>query len=76
MGDDTDGQSEVICGSFYFYGLILIPARIINHMPRKVLDEINYAFLNFNGCTVEVYEWITNFIPHFIMDVFTYPPWD
>ena len=27
-------------------------------------------------CTVEVYEWTSNFIPHFIMDVITYPCWD
>ena len=45
-------------------------------MPRKVWDEITYPFLNFNGCTVEVKEWISNFIPHFIMDVITNPCWD
>ena len=33
-------------------------------------------FPNFNGCTVGVYEWISHFIPLFIMDVFTYPCWD
>ena len=42
-------------------------------MHSKVWDEITYPFLNFNGCTVEVYEWISNFIPHFIIDVITYP---
>ena len=40
---------------------------ISNHMPRKVWDEIIYPFPNFNGCTVEVCEWICNFIPHFII---------
>ena len=39
-------------------------------------DEITYPFPNFNGCTVEVWEWIGNFIPHFIMGVITYPFWD
>ena len=29
-------------------------------MPGKVWDEITYQFLNFNGRTVEVYEWISN----------------
>ena len=38
-------------------------------------DEIAYPFLNFNGCTVEVYEYISNFIPHFMMDVIIYPCW-
>ena len=41
-------------------------------MPSKMWDGVIYPFLNFNGCTVEVYEWISNFIPHFIMDVITY----
>ena len=40
-----------------------------NHMPSKVWDGIIYPFPNFNGGTVEVWEWISNFIPHFIMDV-------
>ena len=34
---------------------------------RKVSDEIIYPFQNFNGCTVEVWEWINNFILWFIM---------
>ena len=28
---------------------------------------------NLSGCTVEVCEWISNFIPQFIMGVITYP---
>ena len=51
----------------------LIPVWIVNHMPRNVWDEITYAFPNFNGCTVEVWGWISNIIPHFIMGVITYP---
>ena len=35
-------------------------------------DEITYSFLNFNGCTVEVKEWMNNFIPHILMDVITF----
>ena len=45
-------------------------------MPSKVCDEITYPFPNFNSCTVEVLEWMSNFIPHFMMDTFTYPWWD
>ena len=40
------------------------------------MDEITYPFLNFNGCTVKVLDWISNFIPHFTMDVLSYPYWD
>ena len=45
-------------------------------MLSKVWDEITYLFLNFNGCTIEVQEGISNFIQHIIMDVITYPCWD
>ena len=45
-------------------------------MPIKVCNEIIYPFLNFSGCTVEVYEWINKFIPQYIMDVITYACWD
>ena len=45
----------------------LIPAWISNHIHYKVWDEITYSFPNFNGCTVEVWERINNFNPHFIM---------
>ena len=55
---------------------LLIPAWVSNHMHSKVWNEITYPFLNFNGCTVEVLEWISDFILHFIMDVITYPYWD
>ena len=37
----------------------------------KMWNEITYPFPNFNDCTVEIWEWISNFIPHFIIDVIT-----
>ena len=38
-------------------------------MSSKVCGEITYPFVNINNATAEVYESISNFIPHFIMDV-------
>ena len=38
-----------------------------------MLDEITYPFPNFNGCTVELWKWISNFTPHFTWHVITYP---
>ena len=38
-------------------------------MPSKVWDEITYPFPTFNGCTVEDWEWIRNFIPQIIIGV-------
>ena len=49
---------------------------ISNYVHYKVWDETTYAFPNFNGCTVEVWECISNFIWRFIMDVITCPCWD
>ena len=45
-------------------------------MPSKLGDEIIYSFPNFNGAAVEVWEWIRNISPHFIMDVIAYPCWN
>ena len=42
-------------------------------MPGNVWDEIPYPFPNFNDCTVEVWDGISNFIPHIIIDVITDP---
>ena len=42
---------------------------IYHNMP----NEITYIFPDFNSV---VREWISNFIPFFIMDVITYPSWD
>ena len=41
------------------------------YMPNKVWDEITDPFSNFKDSNVEVQEWISNFIPHFVMDVMT-----
>ena len=38
-------------------------------MLSKVWDDITYPFPNFNGCAVDVWERISNFIPHFIIDM-------
>ena len=52
--------------------LTFIAAWTSNHMPSKVWNEITYPFPNFHGCTIEVWEWIRNFIPHFIMIAIIY----
>ena len=65
-----------IRGPFFYIGLISIPAWISNHISSKVWYEITYPFPNFNGCTVEVWKWVSNFIPHFMKDVIIYQCWD
>ena len=39
-----------------------------NHISSKVWYEIVYPFPNVNCATFEVWEWITNFSPQFIID--------
>ena len=51
------------------------PTWISNYIACKVWDEITYPFPNFNGCTIDVCEWICNFTPYLIMKVITYPYW-
>ena len=41
-------------------------------MPVNAWDEITHPLPNLNGYTVEVCEWISNFIPHF--DGYNYLP--
>ena len=56
--------------------LLSIPAWISNYIHCKVWGEITYPFPNFNGSTIEVWEWMSNFILHFTGHVITYPWWD
>ena len=51
----------------------LIPSWINSYIKYTVWDEITFLFPDFNGTTVEVWEWISNFIPHFTRHVITYP---
>ena len=56
--------------------LTLILAWISNHMPGEMWEEITLAFPNLNGATIEVWERLSYFIPHYIMDVVIYPCWE
>ena len=49
---------------------------ISNYIHYKVYDEMTYPFPNSNGATVEVWEWIDNFISHFTGHVITSPYYD
>ena len=43
--------------------MVLLGHRISNHILSKVWNDISYP--NVNGCTVEVYKWVNDFIPCF-----------
>ena len=55
--------------------LLIIWINFNPSMSNEVRDEITYPFPNFNDCTVEVWQWIRNFIPQSILGVITYPWW-
>ena len=57
-------------------GLTWYPGMKSNYTHYKVWDEINYQSSNFNGATVEVWEWISNFISQFTKRMITYACWD
>ena len=65
-------------GLYYYYfckhGLILISPWISKDTLSKLWGEITHPFPNFKGCTVEVWEWISNFNTRFTVDVITYCP--
>ena len=63
-------------GPIYLHDLTLISAWISNQISSKVWDKITYPFPYFNDYTYEVCKWMSNFIPHIVMDVIIYPCWD
>ena len=76
IGDTNKATIQNSWGPFYQQGLTSIPALISKHIPSEVWYEITYPFPNFNGFTVGVWEWMSNFTPLFIMDLITYPRWN
>ena len=61
---------------FTDHGFILFPAWVSDYIHYKVRVEVTYSFPNFTGATVEVWECMNYFIPHFTGHVITYPCWD
>ena len=59
-----------------WFTLTLILAWLRNYTNNKVLNKITYPFPNFNGATVDVWEWICTFIKYSTGHVITYPWWD
>ena len=65
---------------FFLWHLLLtwftfIPSMDKNYIYCEVWDEITYLFPN-SGYTVEVWEWIRNFIHHCTIHVIIHPCWD
>ena len=48
-----------------YYAMWGVYVMLFNYVNYKMWNEITYPFPNFNGGTVEVWEWISDIIPHF-----------
>ena len=48
--------------TFYQPGVTLFPAWKSNYIHYKVWNVITYLFPNANGCIVEIWELVSNFI--------------
>ena len=68
-----DHRNTLCNDSFYIHGITLILAWIDDYIHWKMWHEIIHPFPNFNGGTVEYWEWISYFTPHFTGHVFMYP---
>ena len=64
---------SITMNPFCLHGLTLITAWICYPMPSKMWGEITYPFLNFNCVSIEIYDWISNFVPHLIINIATNP---
>ena len=58
---------------WYLSNKDLVTTWISYYIYYDVWVKITYSFPKFNGATVEVWEWLSNFIPHFTWHVVTYP---
>ena len=76
---NSETNSRASMGHTIYHGSMLrtiIHAWISNHIHYNAWDEMTHPFPNFNGTTVEVWEWISNFIPHFTGHEICYLCWD
>ena len=71
FGDDDSIQRPILLTRINYSS-----AWISNYIHYKIWDEISLPFINFNGATVEVWEWINDFFQPFTWYVITYTCWD
>ena len=68
-------SAKLVRSSLLLTWINLIP-KISNYAHYEVWDEITYPFLNYNGCTIDVWEWINKFVQHSILDVIIHSCWN
>ena len=77
---DSPRKVPVIRKSLPWHSVIMKISHFGKLQTGKLSSLVNPSMDNFpkcpNGCSLEVWEWVCNFIRHFIMAVITCPPWD
>ena len=63
------GKGAVSTNLITIYPPFNFVKRGYNYIHDKAWNEVIHLFPHVNSCTVEVWEWISNFIPDFIMHV-------
>ena len=71
--DERKIQISSTRSPFYKHELTLIPTWISKYILYKTCIEMIYQFPDFDGATVEVWEWISNLIPCFTVYIITHP---
>ena len=61
---------------FCYHGLAMIPACICNRVNFGVWDGVACPFPDFGGATVEVWEWMSDFVAHITGHAIACPCWD
>ena len=69
----TDQRKHQSSASLDFVREFTVHWLVISSIHYKLWDKITYPFPNFNGYTVEVWGWISNFIPHLTGCLIIYP---
>ena len=62
----------LVNGQYWFVFCEMLFSSCIKNVD---LHGITYSFPNFNGCTIEVWEWISNYILNFTGHMISYPWW-
>ena len=69
---ESNAESESM---WWYHHVHIITSWISNCIHNKAWAQITYSFPNFNGFTVEVWKWISNFIAYFTGHEIISPCW-
>ena len=72
---DDNSSTQLYSGTPFINIDWLFLARVSNHLPCILIMKL-FIRSQTSAATVEIWEWMGNYISRFIMDVTTYLCWD